>query len=199
MKDILIVEDGRQERERLETLFVDAGYTVTACESVGDAESALEGDQFRMAILDIGLNDKSGSYLFNSLKQNDSVSYIIIFTGNPSVHLKQRFLDEGAIDYVVKASPQASNDQLLNRVQELLGETSSPGEGAAVLSLQEFLNLVPEKSKQLFYVDGDIPACTSCGANEYVVRFSHQPQMPPEVNGIVVCSGCGEAMDPEIK
>ena len=78
MRDILIVEDGRHERERLESLFADAGYMVTACESVADAESALEQDQFRMAILDIGLNDKSGSYLFNSLKQDDSVSYIII-------------------------------------------------------------------------------------------------------------------------
>ena len=38
MKDILIVEDGKQERERLEKLFLDGGYSVLACSSVGEAE-----------------------------------------------------------------------------------------------------------------------------------------------------------------
>jgi len=117
MKDILIVEDGRQERERLEQLFSASGYSVSACESVGEAEKLLQRERYRLAILDIGLNDKSGSYLFSSLKQGDRASYVIIFTGNPSVHLKQRFLAEGAVDYIVKASLQAQNDNLLRRAQ----------------------------------------------------------------------------------
>ncbi len=94
MKDILVVEDGVKERERLRNLFTKEGYKVSACESVGEAEEELKTQNFRLAILDIGLSDKSGSYLFNSIKRLNKVTYIIIFTGNPSVHLKQRFIYE---------------------------------------------------------------------------------------------------------
>lgn len=197
MKDILIVEDGIQERERLEQLFTQAGFAVIACETVAEAEEVLQREGFRLAILDIGLNDKSGSYLFNKIKGSSAVSYVMIFTGNPSVHLKQRFLDEGAVDYIVKASSQAGSEQLLARVKDLLGElsTSSP-QG---MPLDDLLRLLPEKSRQLFLeMDGSYPECASCGARGYLVTFAHETQMPPDISGRVVCESCGAAMDPEI-
>ena len=198
MKDILIVEDGRPERERLEKLFSGAGYKVTACESVGEAENALQHEKFRLTILDIGLGDRSGSYLFSVIKRQASVPYIIIFTGNPSVHLQQRFLDEGAVDYVVKGSSQAQNEQFLSRVREIIGD--SQPQVAAGIDLQEFLTrYVNEKSRQLFLdMHNSFPECANCGSRNYVVVFSDQPQMPPEVTGRVVCSACARPMDPEI-
>jgi DNA-binding response OmpR family regulator len=197
MKDILIVEDGRQERNRLDKLFSSVGYSVVACESVTAAEQVLERERFRLAVLDIGLGDKSGSLLFNKIKQNSGANYIIIFTGNPSVHLKQRFLDEGAADYIVKASPSARNESFLGRVQELIGDSTS--EGATGMALDEFLQYVSEKSRQLFLdVDDRIPPCGSCSSREYIVDFGSSAQMPPEVVGKVCCANCGHEMDPEI-
>ena len=156
------------------------------------------GKIFRLAILDIGLSDKSGSYLFNSLKRENRVAYIVIFTGNPSVHLKQRFLDEGAVDYIVKASPQAQNDAFLTRVKEIIGEPQASS--ADGIDLAEFLDrYLPETSKQLFLdMEDSLPACSSCSSRQYIVTFSHQTQMPPEVVGQVVCAQCGKSMDPEI-
>jgi len=199
MKDILIVEDGRPERERLEKLFGSAGYAVSACESVGEAETNLQHEQYRLAVLDIGLGDRSGSYLFNAIKRQKNVSYIVIFTGNPSVHLKQRFLDEGAVDYIVKGSPQANNDAFLSRVREIIGD--SQAQNIAGLPLDEFLaRCLPEASRQLFLdLNNTFPECAKCGARTYVVTFSHQPQVPPEVTGKVVCSVCSKVMDPEIE
>lgn len=199
MKDILIVEDGRQERERLEKLLRTAGYSVIASESVGEAERWLESEQFRLAILDIGLTDRSGSYLFHALKREGRAADIIIFTGNPSVHLKQRFMDEGAVDYIVKASPQAHNDAFLARVKEIIGEPHPMRcEG---IELAVFLEkYVADTSRQLFLdMDNSFPKCSGCGSQHYLVSFSQQTQMPPEVTGTVVCAGCGRAMDPEIK
>jgi DNA-binding response OmpR family regulator len=197
MKDILIVEDGRQERTRLDKLFSDAGYRVVACESVTAAEQVLGRERFRLAVLDIGLGDKSGSLLFNKIQQNGAANYTIIFTGNPSVHLKQRFLDEGAADYIVKASPAARNDSFLSRVQELIGESAA--EGPSGMALEDFLQYVSEKSRQLFLdVDDRLPPCGSCSSREYVVDFGSAAQMPPEVVGSVRCSNCGQEMDPEI-
>ena len=199
MKDILIVEDGCHERERLERLFQDAGYTVVACESVGEAEKRLQSERFRLAILDIGLGDRSGSYLFSELRRNGLVDEIVIFTGNPSVHLKQRFRNEGAADYIVKASPQAHDDYFLQRVREIVGHPHE--ESHCGLELGTFLReYVSEKSRQLFLdVDDSYPPCSKCGTRVYLVTFSHQTQMPPEVSGLVVCGTCGTPMDPEIK
>jgi DNA-binding response OmpR family regulator len=199
MKDILIVEDGRQERERLEQLFGKAGYSVVACESVADAEKALNVETFRLAVLDIGLSDKSGSYLFNAIKRRNNVSYIMIFTGNPSVHLKQRFMDEGAVDYIVKGSPQAQNESFITRVKEVLGEAQT--KTTSGLDLEVFLtNYVSPKSRALFNDSGDtFPECAQCGGRQYIVTFSHQAQVPPEIQGLVVCTSCGKPMDPEVK
>lgn len=121
MQDILIVEDSPIERNRLEGLFCGAGFSVSAAESVQEAEALLESSQFRLAVLDVGLGDKSGSYLFESLVRSGEISFIVIFTGNPSVHLKQRFLDAGAVSYVAKASTAASSENFLHLVYSLLG------------------------------------------------------------------------------
>ena len=198
MKDILVVEDGKQERERLERLFAEAGYSVTACESVGAAEESLKEVEYRLAILDIGLNDKSGSLLFTNLKRSGRAAYIIIFTGNPSVHLKQRFIQDGAADYIVKASPQAQNEAFLNRVKEIVGAPQAATPDG--LDLDSFLNrYVLATSKQLFLdADNSLPECRNCRSRRYVVTFSHQAQLPPTVSGLVVCAGCGKAMDPEV-
>jgi len=198
MKDILIVEDGSQERERLAKLFSSAGYSVRACESVKDAEAALAGDSYRLAILDIGLNDKSGSYLFGAIKRSGKVPYVVSFTGNPSVHLKQRFKDEGAVDYIVKGSAEALGEAFLNRIREILGTAQL----AAVhgMDLDEFLRTQVEESSRRLFLDADnnLPECPRCRARRYVVTFARRPQVPPELVGEVVCAACGTAMDPEI-
>lgn len=198
MKDILIVEDGAQERERLTQLFTGAGYAVRACHSVADAEAALAGEAYRLAILDIGLNDKSGSYLFGTIKRSGRVPYVVIFTGNPSVHLKQRFLSEGAVDYIVKGSAEAHGDALLGRVAEILG--AAQARVVQGIDLEEFLRTqVAEESRRLFLdADNNLPECSRCRARTYVVTFARRPQIPPELVGEVVCAVCGASMDPEV-
>lgn len=199
MKDILVVEDNQISREQLEGLFKKAGYSVVACESASEAEEAVKLDEFRLAVLDIGLGDKSGSRLFSFLKGSNKVSFIMIYTGNPSGHLRQRFMNDGAVDYIVKGSEQASDERMLNRVSQILGEASASK--VAGIPLRTFLSqFISEKSRALFYDDnGQVPQCKSCGGGEYQVVFSDIPQVPPEVVGKVVCSACGSLLDPEVK
>lgn len=198
MRDILIVEDGQRERERLAQLFTAANYRVAACEGVAEAERELQSSPFRLAFLDIGLSDRSGSYLFNSIRRTGRVERIIIFTGNPSVHLKQRFLDEGATDYLVKGSPAAGDEQLLRRVQDLLGAPEArPRSG---IELATFLStyLTPQSARLFLDQNDNLPECGRCGASEYLVVFDHCPQMPPDLHGQVICKMCGQPMDPEV-
>jgi DNA-binding response OmpR family regulator len=198
VKDILVVEDSVEENERLKQLFEGAGYAVMTCRSVGDAEQVIGRHQFRLAILDIGLGDRSGSHFFNTIKRTRRASNVIIFTGNPSVHLKQRFLAEGAADFIVKASTAAQNKNFLARVQSLIGGPEAKGgEGHP---LDEFLTaFIPETSRDFFRdMNGGYPACRECGSREYRVTFGHQAQMPPEIVGQVVCAHCGRPMDADV-
>ncbi len=198
MRDILIVEDGLHERERLSQIFSSAGFTVSTAESAQEAEALLNFESFRLAVLDIGLGDKSGSHLFEYMKRSHRVPYVIILTGNPSTHLKQRFLDEGAVAYIVKASSAASNEALLDLVRSLLGagSTASP----AGIPLVEFLKLYVSPASRELFLDRDqqAPPCKHCGANDFIVTFHHRTQLPPVVEGKVVCAQCLKDFDPEV-
>ena len=202
MQDILIVEDGLHERERLHRLFSAAQFTVRCAENAEEAERLLESSKFRLVVLDIGLEDKSGSHLFQQICSADEVPYVIVLTGNPSAHLKQRFLDEGAAAYIVKASPAAANEALLSTVQSLLGTvvTNSGAHAAKGLDLREFLRIhVVESSQNLFLdVDDQFPPCAQCGCRSYVVTFNHKTQLPPLLEGKAICVDCGADMDPEL-
>lgn len=198
MIDILIVEDGLHERERLQRLFAGARYTVHAAESATEAESLVRVNAYRLAVIDIGLGDKSGSHLFETLKRLPQVPYVIVLTGNPSTHLKQRFLDDGAAAYIVKASPAAANEALVDTVRMLLG---SPGqEKLSGIGLPEFLrSYVSAESRELFLDEGQqLPPCAGCGSADFIVQFDHKTQLPPTVEGRVVCALCGKELDPQV-
>lgn len=198
MMDILVVEDGLHERERLKRLFSAASFSVATAESVREAERLLRHDDFRLVVLDVGLGDKSGSYLFELIKRSGKSPYVVVLTGNPSLHLKQRFIEEGAVAYIVKASPQAENDSLLETVQSLLG--AGEVQSISGIPLDEFLRqYINPASRELFLdVNNEITSCAGCGANEFLVTFAHKTQLPPLIEGRVICAKCNVEMDPKV-
>jgi DNA-binding response OmpR family regulator len=198
MRDILIVEDGLHERERLSQVFSGAGFSVSTAESVQEAESLLTIESFRLAVLDIGLGDKSGSYLFEVMKRSSKVPYIIILTGNPSTHLKQRFLDEGAVAYIVKASNAAGNEALLDLVRSILGNADATMQSG--MPLADFLRLYVDESSRELFLDKDhqLPACVHCNSTDFLVTFNHKTQLPPVVEGKVICAHCLKDLDPVV-
>ena len=196
--DILIVEDGFHEREQVQKLFSDAGYQVDAVDCAEEAERLLKVGRYRLALLDVGLADKSGSFLFDVMKRSGAVSYIVILTGNPSVHLKSKFLDDGADAYLVKGSPEASNAALLETVSSLIG-TSVEGAPDGIPLIDFIGSFIAQESKDLFLdTDRQIVACSVCGARDYIVTFSHKAQVPPLIEGQVVCTQCGTQLDPNV-
>ena len=198
MQDILIVEDGLHERERLVKLFTGAHFQVSAAENVRDAERLLRIDEFRLVVLDIGLGDKSGSYLFELIKRSGRNPYVVVLTGNPSVHLKQRMLDEGAVAYIVKASAQAENEALLETICSLLGTAEE--KQVTGISLADFLRqYVTEASRELFFdAHSQLTPCARCGSTNFIVTFAHKTQLPPIIEGKVICLHCNDEMDSEV-
>lgn len=198
MSDILVVEDGATERERLRKLFTDAGYKVDVAEDSKTAERILSLKNIRLLLLDVGLSDRSGSHLFSKIRHTYRAPITVILTGNPSVHLKRRFLEEGAAAYILKASFESENEQLLKKVETLLGNADFPSRLG--IKLEDFLSSqLREDSRKLFLdLENKISNCQNCGYNDFIVTFDHKTQLPPCVEGLVICSKCGAKMDPEV-
>ena len=199
MGDILIVEDRAQEREALVKCFSKEGFSVQSVRSAGEAEQCLLTEKFRLAVLDIGLGDRSGTHVFDVMIKESRVASIIILTGNPSVHLKQRFLERGADKYIVKGSREAASGALIQTAKSLLEESSVSLING--IDLKSFLlNHLPAESRS-FFLDplGDLPACSSCGENNYIVIFSHKIQLPPLIEGRAECEHCGTVLDPKLE
>jgi len=121
LSDILVIEDRKIEREHLVSIFKKKGYSIKSADSIKSAKTLLEKSLYRLALIDLGLADGAGSPVFEMVNESEKVDYILILTGNPSPHLKQRFLDQGAAGYIVKGTKDASSDSLKQQVESILG------------------------------------------------------------------------------
>jgi two-component system, OmpR family, response regulator len=79
-----------------------AGYAVDWVKNGLEADSALEGDEFDLLILDIGLPRKSGLEVLKRLRGRDSRLPVLILTALDGVSDRVRGLDAGADDYLAK-------------------------------------------------------------------------------------------------
>lgn len=200
MKDILIVEDGKQEQLRLLRLAAAANYSAKAVGGVEEATKEINNERYRLIILDLGLEDQSGLHLFRRLQELSHPPQVIVLTGNPSTHLKQRFLDEGVIAYLYKGTQAASNDSISEILLSVLSDEATASDiSYREMGLTEFLrDFVTAASRELFYQQGSVLPKCQCGASEYKVVFSHCTQLPPVIEGQVCCVECGSLLDVEL-
>ena len=99
MQDILIVEDGLHERERLTRLFSAANFSVSCAENAEEAEKLLGTIKFRLVVLDIGLEDKSGSHLFQQIKSTEEKKLVrfiaVAYVNDPALIEPQQLYQIG--------------------------------------------------------------------------------------------------------
>jgi len=99
---ILLAEDDPNLAEGLMRSLRQAGYAVDWVKNGLEADSALEGDEFDLLILDIGLPRKSGLEVLKRLRGRDSRLPVLILTALDGVSDRVRGLDAGADDYLAK-------------------------------------------------------------------------------------------------
>lgn len=187
----LVVEDNLSEANRIRTVCEKAGFEVSVAASISEAENLLSAHRYTLAILDLSLSDRSSSSLFDEITEKSLVSNVMILTGNPSSHLKERFLSQGAIGYILKGSADASSESLFDRVTRIASNSSTSTYG---LDLQEFIQrCIPPEKRELFWPAGS--RCSECDGDTFVVSFSEAQQFPSEVVGGVQCASCGHPFD----
>lgn len=78
MSGILLVEDERVTRRRIQRVLLDAGYEVTSVGSASDALAKLERGHFDLMLLDVWLPETSGIELLSRLKDSSRPPVVII-------------------------------------------------------------------------------------------------------------------------
>ena len=99
---LLLIEDDTALADGLLHVFSRGGYTVTCARSGGYAESILLAQEFDLVILDLGLPDKDGFEVLQTLRARKNATPVLILTARDAWHEKVDGFNAGADDYVAK-------------------------------------------------------------------------------------------------
>jgi two-component system KDP operon response regulator KdpE len=113
---ILVVDDEPQIRTLLRAILARAGYRIVEAATAREALAASAIDKPDLVLLDLGLPDRDGLALVESLKAEGAASLIVV-SAREEIEQKVAALDLGADDYVTKPF---DSDELLARIRAAL-------------------------------------------------------------------------------
>lgn len=116
---ILIVEDSALVTDAFELLFGEAGYAVRSARTVGQAIELGKAERVDLMLLDLSLPDGSGLDVLSALRESGhEPRATLAMTGHTDSKLRQKCLDAGCADVMVKPVPIR---ELLRQIKRLLG------------------------------------------------------------------------------
>ncbi len=115
MISVILVEDDNDLRESLEDYLRLEGMSVVGVGSGQEFYSKLEGNQFSVAILDIGLPDQSGLVLAQFARENTAMG-IIILTALDTVETRVNSYEQGGDLFLSKP---VDNKELVAAIKNL--------------------------------------------------------------------------------
>ncbi len=115
---ILIVEDSTLAIDAFTLLLEEAGYTVHSARTVADATNRGREKYIELMLLDLTLPDGSGLDVIDALrKSGHAPRATLAMTGHTDPELRQKCLDAGCADVMVKPVPIRD---LLRQIERLL-------------------------------------------------------------------------------
>lgn len=99
---ILLAEDDPVISDAVVRALRRAGYAVDSVASGSEADAALHGQAFDLAIIDIGLPKLSGIEVIRRMRARKCTTPVLILTAQDGIEDRVRGLDAGADDYMCK-------------------------------------------------------------------------------------------------
>lgn len=99
---ILLVEDSARVAETVTATLVREGHKVEVAGTCAAARTALQGAEYELAIIDIGLPDGSGLDVCRDARRDGHALPILLLTARTDVSDRVLGLDAGADDYLPK-------------------------------------------------------------------------------------------------
>ncbi|QTA80055.1 Two component system response regulator/histidine kinase, HAMP and GAF domains-containing [Desulfonema limicola] len=126
IKNILIVEDEKLQRETLIQLIAHGGINAVGAESAEQAFDSLLKNSFDCMILDLGLGEMSGFDLLEKMKDTENIPQIpvIIYTGRELTQEEHSQLKKYSQSIIIKN--EKSQERLLNELELFLNRIEEP-------------------------------------------------------------------------
>jgi two-component system KDP operon response regulator KdpE len=99
---VLLVEDEESIQQTLSTVLLPAGYTVYHVRNGKDALRKVQSVRPDLILLDLGLPDMDGKEVIRHLREEQTISPIIVISVRHEESEKVSSLDTGAHDYLTK-------------------------------------------------------------------------------------------------
>ena len=151
MKRILVVEDESRIASFLEKGLRSGGFVTSVAGTAREALAMARSNEFDLVLLDLGLPDRDGMEVLESLREVNRTTPVIVLTARDGVAETVRGFEHGADDYVTKPF---SFQELLARVRARLRDDRAPDvteltAGDAVLDLRTRRLSVSDRSVEL--------------------------------------------------
>jgi DNA-binding response OmpR family regulator len=101
---VLLVEDNEHVSSALRILFESVGNRFSTAASIAEAVAIGARDPARLVLLDLTLPDGDGLALIEPLREAGSRTFVAL-TGHDDDATRQRCLDAGCVDVLVKPVP----------------------------------------------------------------------------------------------
>ena len=125
---ILYVEDDEDTRELVMYVLVNSHYTVVAATNGDEALMLARTNNFDLYVIDNWMSGTSGIDLCRKLREFDSWTPILFYSGAAFETDKQQAFAAGAQGYLVKP---AGPDELIAEVNRIVSASSSQSGGVA--------------------------------------------------------------------
>jgi DNA-binding NtrC family response regulator len=116
--NILVVEDGKAQREMLRDFLRSEGYTVAEAENVEVAIKSVLHGHFDLILLDYKMPGMEGLQALKEIKRINPKIDVIVITANGTIEAAVEAIKEGAFDYKTKPVELDELLLLLERVTE---------------------------------------------------------------------------------
>ena len=101
-KKILIVDDEESFCELVSEILSREGFDVIQANNVVEAEELMDGNDFKVVLLDIVMPGESGMTFLKRLRSKGFSTPVIILTGHPQMNTAVDSFKYGAMDYLSK-------------------------------------------------------------------------------------------------
>lgn len=118
---ILIVEDGRSQREMLRDFLISEGHKVTEAENGEAAIKAVSQNHFDLILLDYKMPGMDGLEVLKEVKKINHEIDVVIITAYGTIETAVEAIKVGAIDYITKPVELEELLILVDRVAERRG------------------------------------------------------------------------------
>jgi two-component system NtrC family response regulator len=115
---ILIVEDGRSQREMLKEFLVGEGHAVTEAEDGGGAIQKVKGGHFDLLLLDFKMPGMNGIEVLREIKKINPQINVVMMTAYGTIETAVDAMKLGAVDYITKPIDLDELLLLIDRIAE---------------------------------------------------------------------------------